>query len=214
LYLPREQAAERVRREVGRMSTEADAPGTIPRFRTGTALGLCGLSADAHALLAQAQGRYPESTFITGVLIPSTRAAIALGQGRPAEAVEALRAARATELGSVAGLVPLYLRGEALLRQGSTAEAIQEYERLLANRGVDPLSPVVPLAHLGIARAKARSGDAGGSRLAYNELFAAWEHADADLPVMLAARAEYARVASVPASAAAGRASRHRAASE
>lgn len=213
LYLPREEAAERVRREVGRMSTEADAPGTIPRFRTGTALGLCGLSADAHALLSQAQGRYPESTFITGVLIPSTRAAIALGQGRPADAVEALRAARATELGSVAGLVPLYLRGEALLRQGS-AEAIQEYERLLAHRGVDPLSPVVPLAHLGIARAKARSGDVEGSRRAYDELFAIWERADPDLPVMLAARAEYARLSSGPASAAAGRATPRRAASE
>ena len=214
LYLPRKEAVEGVKREVGRVNTEADAPGTVPRFRAGAALGLCGLSDDAQALITQAQARYPESTFVNGVLIPSTRAAIALGDDRPGDAIEALRAAAATELGSVAGLVPLYLRAEAFLQRGSSAEAIQQYERILANQGVDPLSPVVALAHLGMARAKARDGDTGGSRRAYEDLFAIWEQADADLPVKLAARAEYARLSSARASAAAARRPVRRSASE
>jgi tetratricopeptide (TPR) repeat protein len=205
LYLERRDAAERVRREVGRVNSEADTPGTIPRFRAGAALGLAGQSADAQALISQAQSRYPESTFVNGVLIPSTRAAIALGQHRPDDAILALRSASATELGSVAGLVPLYLRGEAYRQKGAADEAIRECARILANRGVDPLSPVVALAHLVIARAKAGSGDIDGSRRAYEELFSIWQNADADLPILLAARSEFARLSSEAGPVAAGR---------
>jgi hypothetical protein len=72
------------------------------------------------------------------------------------------------------------------------ADAIRQYESILQHRGIDPFSPVVPLAHLGIARARARSGDSTASRQAYEALFAIWEPADADFPPLLAARAEYA----------------------
>jgi hypothetical protein len=128
------------------------------------------------------------------VLAPTTRAAVALRQGRAADALEALKAAEPSELGTVAGLVPVYLRAEALLLRGANAEAAREYARILEHRGVDPFAPVVPLAHLGIARAKARGGDLAGSRTTYEELFATWKHADPDFPLLTAARAEYARL--------------------
>jgi tetratricopeptide (TPR) repeat protein len=163
----------------------------VPRFRAGIAFGLTGLIAEAQSLVARAEQRYPESTFVRTVLAPLTRAAIALKQSRPDEAIDALRAAAPTEAGTVAGLVPYYLRAEAYLENGSTADAIGQYELILQHRGVDPLAPVVALAHLGVARAKAKSGDNAGSRRAYEELFEIWKDADADFGPLLAARREY-----------------------
>ena len=189
-----EQRALAVTRTVARIDTERDAPGTIPRFRAAVALALTGHDAQALALVTRTEERYPESTFIRTVLGPTTRAAIALRHGRAAEAIEALRAAAPSELGTVAGLVPMFLRGEAYLKKGSFAEARHEYERIMKHRGVDPLSPVVPLAQLGIARSHAGAGDVAASRAAYDALFATWKDADADFAPLLAARAEYDRL--------------------
>ena len=100
---------------------------------------------EAQSLINDADRRYPESTFVHTVLVPTTRAAVALFKAAPAEAQRALRNATPTELGTVAGLVPFYLRGEAHLMKREYSEAIRQYESILQHRGVDPLSPVVPL---------------------------------------------------------------------
>ena len=52
----------------------------------------------------------------------------------------------------------------------------------------------MPLARLGLARGLARSGDTAKSRSAYQDFFAAWKHADPDIPVLVAAKQEYARL--------------------
>ena len=198
LYRGGREATESVKRVMGLMETEADSPNTIPRFRAGAALGLAGFGTEAQALVSRAEQRYPESTFVRTVLVPSTRAAIALRNERPDDAIEALRRAMPTELGTVAGLVPIYLRAEAFLQKGWLSEAIREYEKILAHRGVDPLAPVVPLAHRGIARARARIGETDASRRAYEELFTIWQNADPDFPPLLSARAECARLSTAP----------------
>jgi hypothetical protein len=105
-----------------------------------------------------------------------------------------LRAAIPTELGTVAGLVPVYLRAEAFRQKALWPEAIGEFEKVIQHRGVDPFAPVLPMAHLGLARARARLGDVVGSRKAYEELFAIWKGADADFAPLAAARAEYDRL--------------------
>jgi hypothetical protein len=48
-----------------------------------------------------------------------------------------------------------------------------------------------PLAHLGLARAAAPTGDAARSRKAYDDFFAVWKEADADLSVLREAKREY-----------------------
>jgi eukaryotic-like serine/threonine-protein kinase len=199
LYRPGPDAAARVRGAVGMVEAADDGPGAVPRFRAAVAYALAGATSDAQAIVAAAERRYPESTQVRAVLAPSTRAAIALRQGRGEAALEALKTAARVELGSIAGLVPVYLRAEALLLTGAFDEASREYQRILAHRGVDPFAPFVPLAHLGIARAKARAGDTAGSRAAYETLFELWAGADADLPVLAEARAEYARLLTAPA---------------
>ncbi len=190
-------ASERVRGLVARTATAAESPGTVPRFRAAVALGIVGLGTEAREILEVAVKRYPQSTLVRTVLAPATEAAIALGRGRPGEAVTALDAARPTELGTVAGLVPAFLRGEALLASGDAAAARVEYQKLLDNRGADPLAPVVVLAHLGLARAFEAAGDTAKSRAEYDELLRIWKDADPGLPLLQRARAERARLGSL-----------------
>ena len=184
-----------VRRALDAAPDGDDGPGTIPRFRAAAALAMAGLEAEARALVTRAERDYPDATFVRTVLAPVTRAAIALRRQQPGAALEALDAATRTELGTVAGLVPPYLRGEAYALRGDHADAVREFERMLAHRGVDPFAPMLPLAQLGIARAHARAGDVAASRRAYEALLSTWKAADADFHLLADARAEYARLA-------------------
>ena len=190
------RASERVRTIVARTVSAAESPGTVPRFRAGIALGLVGLGSEARELVSQARQRYPESTLVRTVVIPSCEAAIALGRRAPADAIAALSAAEPTEFGTVAGLVPTFLRGEAYLARGDGETARAEYQKVLDHRGTDPFSPIVPLARLGLARAWHRSGNIEKSLHEYDELLQIWKDADPDLPLLLRARAERERASS------------------
>ena len=75
LYRNPADAAASVRRALALADTDADGPGTIPRFRSAAALAMSGLSAEALALVQRAEQRYPEATFVRTVLGPVTRAA-------------------------------------------------------------------------------------------------------------------------------------------
>jgi hypothetical protein len=51
--------------------------------------------------------------------------------------------------------------------------------------------PVFVLAHLGLARSYALSGESAKARAQYEEFFALWNRADSDIPVLKQARAEF-----------------------
>ena len=118
--------------------------------------------------MAEALARQlPDSTLVDGVMLPTTRAAIALQRGRPAEAVEALRAAVAYEAGNVAVLIPRYLRGEAYLGTGEAARALEEFQGILAAARRRPLlaGRGARAARRGArARRARRAGEAAGLR--------------------------------------------------
>ncbi len=82
------------------------------------------------------------------------------------------------------------LRGRAYLKLGRGAEATSEFQKIPGARGQAPLSALYPLAHLGLARAAAVSGDGMRARKEYQDFFAAWKGADADLPVLIEAKRE------------------------
>jgi len=69
-----------------------------------------------------------------------------------------------------------------------------QFQEILDHRGWAPLDNVYPLAQLGLARAAALTGDLAKSRKAYQDFFALWKDADADLPVLLEARREYEKL--------------------
>jgi tetratricopeptide (TPR) repeat protein len=165
----------------------------IPLFRAAVTLSLLD-APEALPVLRSADERYPQSTSVQEILLPSARAAAELARGRVAAALEHLRAAASYETGTVAALLPVYLRGQAYLARRSGAEALEQFQRILDHRGSDPFSPVCALAPLGIARAWAVLGDHDRSARAYAEFLASWRHADAEIPVLVAARREAGRL--------------------
>ena len=70
-------------------------------------------------------------------------------------------------------------------------EAAAEFKAIIDHPGVDILSPVSVLAHLGLARAAAINGDTAAARKSYQDFFARWKDADPDLPVLVQAKKEY-----------------------
>jgi predicted Zn-dependent protease len=50
------------------------------------------------------------------------------------------------------------------------------------------------LAHLGLARAYALQGDTAKARAAYNDFFTLWKDAHPDIPILMAAKSEYAKL--------------------
>jgi tetratricopeptide (TPR) repeat protein len=140
------------------------------------------------------KGVRSEDTLLQNAYLPVVEAAALLARDRPDEAIEVLRRAAPYENGIVAALLPVYIRGEARLRAGDAAGAAREFQALISHRGADPFSPVVPMAHLGLARALARSGAIAESRQAYETLLGLWASADADLPVLRLAREELGKL--------------------
>jgi hypothetical protein len=69
-----------------------------------------------------------------------------------------------------------------------------EFQRILDNRGWGSTLFFYPMARLGLARAAAISGDLAKSRRAYQDFLALWKDADPDVPVLIQAKAEYAKL--------------------
>ena len=74
------------------------------------------------------------------------------------------------------------------------AKAPSECQKIIVHPALNVVSPLPALARLGMARAYARQGDNAKARTAYQDFFALWKDADPDVPVLVAARAEYAKL--------------------
>jgi tetratricopeptide (TPR) repeat protein len=170
------------------------------------ALAICGDSIAAQKIVDEMVRRYPEDSFFNSAWLPMVRAALSLHGGDPASAVEHLKGAERIELGTNAAIWPAYLRGMAYSKQGADDLAKLEFQKILDNKGVLvpwDFSPaditLYPLAYLGQARAAARSGDTGASRLAYEALLTLWQDADSDIPIVRTARRESLQLGASPA---------------
>ena len=172
-----------------------------PQLRAATALALAGAPEEAETVIRRIRSVRPGDTLLQGVYLPVAEAAVLLAREKSEAAVDVLRPATQYELGSVAALAPVYLRGEARLRSGAAEQAVAEFRSVARHVGVDPFSPFVPLSALGAARALARNGAYDESRKAYDDLLRMWASADQDLPVLRQAREELSRLS--PASGAA-----------
>ena len=54
--------------------------------------------------------------------------------------------------------------------------------------------PLGALVRLGLAAAYAMQGDAAKAKAAYQDFLTLWKHADPDIPILIAAKAEYAKL--------------------
>jgi eukaryotic-like serine/threonine-protein kinase len=69
-----------------------------------------------------------------------------------------------------------------------------EFPKFLDHRGITLNFPIGELAHLGLARAYAFSGDTTKPKTAYNDFFTLWKDADPDISTLVGAKAEYAKL--------------------
>jgi serine/threonine protein kinase/tetratricopeptide (TPR) repeat protein len=116
---------------------------------------------------------------------------IDMGNG---SAMDRLPPATSGELSPNQRFSPVYIHGLIYLHAGDGSKAAAEFQRILDHRGVQPTSPLYPLAHVQQARAYVLSGDQPKARKAYQDFLALWKTADADIPILREARAEYARL--------------------
>jgi eukaryotic-like serine/threonine-protein kinase len=163
------------------------------------ALALSGDSTHAEKIGNDMEKRYPEDTSVRFSYLPVISAAVAVQHGDPLKAIDALQASVPYEMGSprssqtayFGSLYPVFFRGEALLAAHQGAEAANEFQKILSHRGIMIGDPVFVLAHLGLARSYALSGESAKARAQYEEFFALWNRADSDIPVLKQARAEF-----------------------
>jgi eukaryotic-like serine/threonine-protein kinase len=89
------------------------------------------------------------------------------------------------------------LRIMAHLKLDQAAQAAEEARKIVFHRGEGPLSLLYPLAHLSLARASAMQGDTAQAQKSYQEFFALWKDADAELPALVAAKREFEKLKGV-----------------
>ena len=167
------------------------------RSRIALALALAGDSASAEKLAEELNEGYPQHTMVQRYRLPTIRAAIALERKNPELAIELLRVTSLYELSAAPGmpLVPIYLRGQAYLLQHNGNAAAVEFRKIIDHPGIVKTEEAVvgSLAGLGLARAYALESDTVKSRAAYQDFLALWKDADPDIPILIAAKAEYAK---------------------
>jgi len=184
--------------EARRRATMAIARSTGRDVRCGAALAsaYAGDSSRAQELIENLHKTFPEGTVVQFNYLPTLRAKLAVNKGNASEAKEILRVVGTYELGSVGkfSLYASYVRAEAYLavRQGS--EAAAELQKILDHRGIVLNEPIGALAHLQIGRAYAMQGDTAKAKAAYQDFLTLWKDADPDIPILIAAKAEYAKL--------------------
>ena len=98
------------------------------------------------------------------------------------------------DLGTMGSMEPVYVRGQAYLALRNGGAAAVEFQKIFDRPGVVRINPIGGLAHLGMARAYALQGDTANARIAYSDFLTLWKDADPDIPIFIAAKAEYAKL--------------------
>jgi eukaryotic-like serine/threonine-protein kinase len=161
------------------------------------ALAFAGDAVRAQAPADDLGKRFPEDTIVQFNYLPTIHAQLTLNHQDAGKAIEALQPAGANELGTVGSfyaLYPVYVRGEAYLAAHQGKEAAAEFQKILDHRGIVLNSPIGALAHLQIGRAYVMQGDTAKAKAAYQDFLTLWKNADPDIPILIAAKSEYAKL--------------------
>jgi tetratricopeptide (TPR) repeat protein len=168
-------------------------------FAAALNFAIVGDTAQAEKLSDDLAKRFPQDTIAQFNYLPTIRAAVALNQHLPTKAIAELVSASPYELGRPAqviflALYPIHVRGQAYLAAHQGPQAAAEFQKILDHPGIAFNEIVFPLAHLGLARARALTGDKPGARKAYEDFFTLWQHADPNIPILQEAKSEFAKL--------------------
>jgi tetratricopeptide (TPR) repeat protein len=170
------------------------------QFGAILAFALSGEAAEAQELSDDLAKRFPEDTEVQFNYLPALRAQLALSRNEPPAAINALEIASPYELGvpNQAGfapaLYPVYVRGLAYLAANNGSAAASEFQKILDHRGIVFNELIGALARVGLARAYTLSGDTEKAKAAYQDFFTLWKDADSSIPLLIQAKAEYAKL--------------------
>jgi tetratricopeptide (TPR) repeat protein len=194
-------------RERARADAEAAlklAPNRDVQAMAALALARAGDTAGAEKLAAELSRTFPLDTLVQRYWLPTISAAVALDRKDPDRAIELLKVASPIELGTpttglTVVLCPTYLRGGAYLMLHNGNAAAAEFRKFIDHYGLVANFPWGALARLGLARAYALDATTGPAardkaRAAYQDFLTLWKDADPDVPILIQAKAEYAKL--------------------
>jgi eukaryotic-like serine/threonine-protein kinase len=153
-------------------------------------LGVCGNGKLVESMAQDLSRKFPDDTLVQRVFIPLAKAFVALSAGQPREAIDDAEPAKSFNL-----IYPVaYVRGLAYLQLHDASQAASAFQGAIQSPGgnLETSAPFYAQAQLGLARAYAMGGDKANAKNAYEAFFLTWKNADADLPMLQAAKKEYA----------------------
>ncbi len=174
------------------------------------ALAMTGDTEQAESLAQDLRKRFPLDTQVQSLWLPPIQAQLALNRKNPSAALNAIQAASRIELGQITAIINIsclyhvFIRGETYLAAGQGNAAAAEFQKILDHSGIVWNCWTGALAHLGVARADAlqarnsQAADADAARVraldAYKDFLTLWKDADQDIPILIAAKSEYAKL--------------------
>jgi serine/threonine protein kinase/Flp pilus assembly protein TadD len=174
-------------------------PGRGVKVLAALALARTGETSQSKAIFEALQKSDPTNTYLKVYWFPVIEASIAMAQQAPDRTIVALEPSVPYELGgpppALTGIMyPAYLRGLAYLAQKNGPAAAAEFQKFPDHPGNVQNFLLGALAHLGLARAYALSGDTAKAKAAYQDFFNLWKDADPDIPILKEAKAQYAKL--------------------
>ena len=180
------------RRQVAASMALSRTRENLPKI--AVALALAGDSNAAGNLIDSLKHRYPSDFRVNGVFGPSAEALLKSSRGDISGAVEVLQLASRYEMGPDWGFLPVYVRGLTYLRGRQGKEAAAEFQKILDHRSLGATLTSYPLSYVGLARAYTLTGNTVKAKAAYQDFLTLWKDADPDIPILIAAKAEYAKL--------------------
>jgi len=173
------------------------APGRDVRVLAAIALACAGKTAEATKLADSLNQEFPLDTSMQSYVLPTIRSLLALNRDQGEEALKLLESTSGYEFASPQAFMntqppvfPVYLRGEAYLKTKQGQLAAAEFEKMIAFRWMN--YPLAALARLGLARAYSMQGETAKAKTAYQDFLTLWKDGDSDIPILIAAKTEYA----------------------
>lgn len=160
-------------------------------------LARAGDTARAKRLADELEKTAATDTMLKIYCLPTIHGAIAISKNNPTQGILDLEPAMPYELGgplSFPYLYPVWVRGHAYMAARDGIAAAAEFQKLIDHPGIVINQPIGSLAHLELGRAYVLSGDNVKARASYQNFLTLWKDADPDVPILIAAKSEYAKL--------------------
>jgi tetratricopeptide (TPR) repeat protein len=166
------------------------------RWNAAVTLAAVGQDQKALAIVDEIRRTRPNDTIAQNVAVPMAQGIASLsltGPAKPApeKAIDLLNTAA---LYARASSGVLYARGLAYKHAGRYEEAAQDFQKILDLRPLHGPDCMTPAAQVELGRVYQKQGDTAKARIAYQNFLAMWKEADPDVPLLLQAKAEYAKL--------------------